>query len=155
MLNGLVAGLADDRDDVEAYGVIETMIVYVGIGCLYEISDLAIRDGLYGVAMSVAHTRFYLNDGDCPILLRDDVHLFVAQSPVALPYGIASCHEVSHRTVFADLTKFIVLCHAYIYKGIARIVFLEDKLRQKIPKYPLERLKKDKISDFFERLARF
>ena len=168
MFNRLIPWFSDYGDDVKAHRKVDAMITHISIGGLYEIANLLIRDSFYRVAILVALARLHLNNGNYTILLCNDVNLLVPQSPVALTYRVASSHEIRHRSILANLSKFIMVCHAYIYKGVVQPLFIcrktllyveeprfsEGKLREKIAKIPFRRRKTIKSSTTFSEFVK-
>lgn len=87
------------------------MISNVSIGCMYEVTDLIVCYRIYSVTEMVISPCFYFNKSNHSVFLRNDIHLFPVETPVALTYSISTRHQIGSCAIFAYSTKFVMLCH--------------------------------------------
>ena len=104
-----VGAAADDGDDVEAEGFGAVIAAHVVVGHADDVLPLAVVDGLLGGEKGLAGAGLHLDDGQLAVVERDDVHLLMSFSIVAveddapLILQIARRHLLPRHTILLGL----------------------------------------------------
>ena len=67
-----------DGNDIKTHGKIYTMVTYIRISSLHQVTNLAIGNRIYGIAITIILTSLNLDKYQYTILLSNDIDFFVS-----------------------------------------------------------------------------